>query len=185
MKEKIESMFKEEGLDFSGTVLFIPASYLEGARKGTFFPRKGYGLVKYSEKEIEDWIVYTHEYAHGAFFENVKLGKQLKKLEKDVYRWEQELFDRSDSAQLLVGNTNRELEEEIASQHLHYDPNKDRYFMVTRESMRGYLQKKKKLDEVSRECKEEVEQFAQEWESKLLERLQEDRLQEPESYRYQ
>lgn len=165
MREKIEEMFREEGMDFSGAILFVPSL---DYKDGKFFPRRGYGLVEASGDSFEDWLTYIHEYAHGAFFENKKLGKQVKRLEEEKYRWEKELFDRCDNAQLFVGNTNMELNEKLASKHPNYDPEKDRYFMVSRESIKGYLKKKELLKESRKEFEGEIEEFADKWVEKVI-----------------
>jgi len=117
---------------------------------GVFYPRFLEGYIFYSE-DVERIIeAYLHELSHGAFFENIPIGKEIQKLDKKLYELEKELFDGEIQNTIVITSENVDKSKKIGRN----------IYEVNHKIFQTYINTAKRLEKLHRKYLPLIESFA-------------------------
>lgn len=83
--EVVESSFYLTRSDVEGTIVDPGGVYLPRSFEGYIFNRRDFDILREN---------YAHEKSHGAFFENIDLGKDISRIDREIWEMEKNVFGK-------------------------------------------------------------------------------------------
>jgi hypothetical protein len=151
--EEILNFLENNNLTVKQTRIYLVDVEPHGIWKnlmGVFYPRFLEGYIFYSDDREKIKATYLHELSHGAFFENITVGREIQRLDKKLYELEKELFDGKIQNIIIITSDNVSKSKKLGRN----------IYEVNHKIFQTYINAAKILEELHKKYSPIIESFA-------------------------